>query len=97
MIYKIILLPKAYEDIKEINKFYKKINIELAKRFNSNLKIEIKNMANNPLLFQVRYDLTFRVIKINDFPYLIHFELLENQININAIYHSSRDSKLNEF
>jgi plasmid stabilization system protein ParE len=73
MNYKIILLPKAYEDIKEINKFYKKINIELAKRFNSNLKIEIKNMANNPLLFQVRYDLTFRVIKINDFPYLIHF------------------------
>jgi plasmid stabilization system protein ParE len=97
MNYKIILLPKAYEDIKEINKFYKKINIELAKRFNSNLKIEIKNMANNPLLFQVRYDLTFRVIKINDFPYLIHFELLQNNIIINAIYHSSRDSKLNEF
>lgn len=97
MNYKIILLPKACEDIKEINKFYKKINIELAKRFNSNLKIEIKNIANNPLLFQVRYDLTFRVIKINDFPYLIHFELLENQININAIYHSPKDSKLNEF
>lgn len=97
MKYKIILLPKAYEDIKEINAFYKKINIELAKRFNTNFKIEIKNMANNPLLFQVRYDLTFRVVKINDFPYLIHFELLENNIIINAIYHSSRDSKLNEF
>lgn len=97
MNYKIILLPKAYEDIKEINKFYKKINIELAKRFNTNFKIEIKNMTNNPLLFQVRYDLTFRVIKINEFPYLIHFEIIENQIIINAIYHSSRDSKLNEF
>ncbi len=54
-------------------------------------------MANNPLLFQVRYDVTFRVIKINEFPYLIHFEIIENHIIINAIYHSSRDSKLNEF
>ncbi len=36
MNYKIILIPKAYEDIKEINKFYKKINIKLAKRFNTN-------------------------------------------------------------
>ena len=44
MKYKIILLPKAYEDIKEINAFYKKINIELAKRFNTNFKIEIKNI-----------------------------------------------------
>jgi plasmid stabilization system protein ParE len=97
MSYKIILLPKAYEDIKEINEFYKRINIELVKRFNKNLKAEIKIVAKNPLLFQVRYDTSFRVVKIKQFPYLIHFETTEHSIIINAIYHSSRDSKLNEF
>lgn len=97
MSFKIILLPKAYEDIKEINQFYKRINIELVKRFNKNLKAEIKIVAKNPLLFQVRYDNSFRVVKIKQFPYLIHFETTENIIIINAIYHSSRDSKLNQF
>lgn len=94
MIYKKILLPHANQDIIEINLHYKLINLALVKRFNTNLKLEIKLLSKNPLLFHIRYD-NFRVVKIKDFPFLIHYEIVENFIVIDAIYHTSRDSKLN--
>ena len=92
MIYKLSILPLAVQDIKEINFFYKTLNKNLAKRFNNNLKNEIKIIKENPFLFQVRYD-DFRTVKIGEFPYQIHFEIHENSIVINAIFHTSRDSK----
>jgi hypothetical protein len=76
MIYKKILLPHANQDIIEINIHYKLINLALVKRFNTNLKLEIKIISKNPLLFQIRYD-NFRVVKIKDFPFLIHLKLLK--------------------
>lgn len=94
MIYKKILLPHAFQDIKEINLYYKSINLDLAKRFNENLKAEIKMIAKNPLLFQIRYE-NFRMVNIEEFPFNIHYEIIDNKIIIDAIYHSSRDSKLN--
>lgn len=96
MIYKIILLPSAFTDIKEINFYYKNINKKLAEKFNDNLKYEIKIIKKNPYLFQIRYN-NFYIVKIKTFPYLIHFEIYDNLVVINAIYHSSRDSKLNIF
>ena len=96
MIYSKILLHHAFQDIKEINLYYKSINIDLAKRFNDNLKAEIKMIAKNPLLFQIRYEI-FRVVNIKDFPFVIHYEVFENKFIIHAIYHTSRDSKLNLF
>jgi plasmid stabilization system protein ParE len=96
MIYKKILLPHANQDIIEINIHYKLINLVLVKRFNTNLKQELKIISKNPLLFQIRYD-NFRVVKIKDFPFLIHYEIVENNVVIDAIYHTSRDSKLNLF
>lgn len=96
MIYKKILLPHAFQDIKEINLYYKSLNATLVNRFNENLKYEIKMISKNPFLFQVRYK-NFRVSKIKDFPFIIHYEIFENSVIINGIYHTSRDSKLNLF
>lgn len=96
MIYKKILLPHAFQDIKEINLYYKSKNATLVNRFNENLKAEITAIAKNPFLLQVRYK-NFRVSKIKDFPFMIHYEIFENSILIEAIYHTSRDSKFNLF
>lgn len=92
MSYKVVILPLAVQDIKEINFFYKSLNKNLVERFNNNLKNEIKIIKKNPFLFQSRYD-DFRVVKIDKFPYLIHFDVHENLIVIIAIYHTSRNSK----
>ena len=93
MNYKLIILPFVVQDIKEINFFYQSLNKNLAHSFNTILKKEIKVITKNPLLFQTKYG-EFRVSKIDKFPYQIHFEIHNNLIVINAIYHTSRDSKI---
>ena len=78
--------------LKKLIFFYKNLNKNLAIQFNNNLKNEIKIIKKNPFLFQVRYD-DFRTLKVDKFPYLIHFEIHESSIVINAFYHTSRDYK----
>ena len=91
MIYKLIILKDAKIDLKESYKWYKKISISLGKRFENSLKDSFKIIKLNPYQFQIRYENT-RVILIETFPYLIHFEVNDNQIIIKAIIHTSRDS-----
>ena len=93
MIYKLIILPQAVQDIREINFSYKSLNRKLASRFNKALKKEVRIIKQNPMLFQIIYD-DFRVCKVEKFPYLINYGIHDNLIIINAIYHTSRDSKI---
>ena len=92
MNYNLIILPLAVQDIREINFSYKSLNKKLAERFNEAFKKEIQIIRQNPLLFQIRYD-DFRVCKVEKFPYLIHYEIDDKLIIINAVYHTSRDAK----
>lgn len=93
MNYNLIILPRAVQDIREINFSYKCLSKKLANRFNVALKKEVSIIKQNPMHFQIRYD-DFRVCKVNKFPYLIHYEIIDNLIVINAVYHTSRDSKI---
>ena len=93
MNYNLFILPLAELDIKEINFNYKIINKSLAEKFNIALKREVGIIHKNPFLFQVRYD-DLRMAKIDKFPYLFHFEIHSETIVINAVYHTSRDSKI---
>jgi len=92
MSYNLIILPHAVQDIREINFSYKSLNKKLAERFNEALKKEIQIIKKNPMIFQIRYD-DFRVCKVEKFPYLIHYEINDKLIIINAVYHTSRDAK----
>lgn len=96
MKFKIVILEEAKSDFREIFNWYKKINPKLSKRLYISFKESLKLLRKNPLIFQIRYDEN-RIIVLKTFPYLIHFSIKENTISIKAIYHSSRDSKLNLF
>jgi plasmid stabilization system protein ParE len=96
MIYKIVIIDEAKIDYKESLNWYKDINPKLAERFNLSFKECLTLIKRNPNHFQVRYD-DVRLIMFTNFPYLIHFTVSDNLIVIKAIYHSSRDSKLNIF
>jgi plasmid stabilization system protein ParE len=93
MNYSLLILPLAEQDIREINFNYKLVNKSLAKKFNNSLKKEVGIIHKNPHLYQVRYD-DLRMAKIDKFPYVIHFEIHSEVIVINAVYHTSRDSKI---
>jgi len=86
MIYKIVIIDEAKIDYKESLNWYKDINPKLAERFNLSFKECLTLIKRNPNHFQVRYDDVRLIMFTND-----------NLIVIKAIYHSSRDSKLNIF
>ncbi|CAM4127574.1 MULTISPECIES: type II toxin-antitoxin system RelE/ParE family toxin [Flavobacterium] len=96
MRYKVIILEEAKSDFRETFNWYKNINPKLSKRFYISFKESLNLLKNNPLNFQLRYDEN-RIIVLKTFPHLIHFSIEGNTIIIKAIYHSSRDSKLNLF
>ena len=96
MNYRIVIVDEAKVDFKRSLKWYKDINPQLAKTFNLSFKNSLVLLKQNPLHFQLRYS-DVRTILIHKFPYLIHYTVYEKLIVIKAIYHTSRDSKLNLF
>jgi hypothetical protein len=94
MSYKIIIVDEAKIDFRESLLWYKNIDSKLAKRFNLSFKESLTIIKKNPFHFQIRYD-DVRILILTTFPYLIHYSIHKNSIVIKAIYHSSRDSKLN--
>lgn len=96
MSYKILIVDEAKLDFREALNYYKDINPKLARRFNQSFKESLKTLKNNPELFQIRFD-DVRIKILKTFPYLIHFTIYGNLIIIKAIFHSSRNSKLNIF
>lgn len=96
MSYKIVIIDEAKMDYKEALKYYKDINPKLGKRFNQSFKDSLDLIKKKPELFQIRFE-NIRIKMLKTFPYLIHFTIYDNLIVIKAIYHSSRNSKLNLF
>jgi hypothetical protein len=94
MNYKIVIIDEAKIDFRESFFWYKNINSKLAKRFHLSFKESLSIIKKNPFHFQIRYS-DVRIIMLTTFPYLIHYSIHKNNIVIKAIYHSSRDSKLN--
>ncbi len=94
MNYKIVIIDEAKIDFKETLFWYKNIDSKLAKRFHLSFKESLAIIKKNPFHFQIRYN-DVRIIMLTTFPYLIHFTVGKNDIVIKAIYHSSRNSKLN--
>ena len=96
MIYKIVIIEDAKIDYKKSLLYYKNIHPKLAVRFNDSFKNSIEIIRDNPLLFQIRYD-TIRIIFLKSFPYALHYSIYENNIVIKSIFHTSKDSELNQF
>ena len=96
MNYRIVIIDEAKFDFRKALFYYKDINPKLAIRFNQSFKESIKTIKEKPELFQIRFE-NVRIKMLKTFPYLIHFTIYDNLIVIKAIYHSSRDSKLNIF
>lgn len=96
MNYRIVIVDDAKLDFRKALFYYKDINPKLAVRFNKSFQESLKIIKEKPELFQIRFE-NVRIKMMKTFPYLIHFTIYDNLIVIKAIYHSSRNSKLNLF
>jgi len=89
---KIIILPLTKNDIRESAKWYNKAKKGLGIEFIEEIDLLISIIQTNPLSFAIKYE-NVRLALINRFPYMIHYEYLENEntIFIKAIFHTSRN------
>ena len=93
MNYKLKILPRAKLDLKEIAVWYdEEVQKGFGKRFLSSVKTEMALVQNNPLIFQTKYD-NNKTILVKNFPYLIHYEIINNHIVVKAVLHTSRNPK----
>ncbi|MBX3163966.1 MAG: type II toxin-antitoxin system RelE/ParE family toxin [Bacteroidetes bacterium] len=87
--------PSVKQDLKEAALWYNNARKGLGKLFLKEVDKKVKLIIQNPLLYQIRYA-NIRVAFTSIFPYGIHFEYLEdkNQVNILAVFHTSRNPEL---
>lgn len=90
--YKLIILPKATEDIRVSAKWYEAKRPGLGKKFTGEIREEVVFMRQNSTFSSVRYD-NVRTSVLNIFPYVIHYVIDEDNraIIIIAIFHISRN------
>ncbi|WP_438966735.1 type II toxin-antitoxin system RelE/ParE family toxin [Flavobacterium sp.] len=90
MVFNILLSKKASLEIENDIEYYSEINKKLGKQFYSEFLENLDYLKTNPFLFQIKFD-TFREVPFKKFPYVIVYEIIENSLIINAVFHTSRN------
>lgn len=83
------LTQEAKSDIFEAYSYYEFVLNGLGSDFQSCVKKSIKNIQNNPFLFQIKYN-RVRIKHISKFPFGIHFIIVEDNIIVIGILHTSQ-------
>lgn len=93
--YRVILLPKVLEDLKEAKKWYATINPTLAKDFKIQVNKEIDCIAEFPEHYQRRYK-ELRQSLVARFPYSIFYLVQDDQkqLVVFAVLHFRRNPEL---
>ncbi len=95
MKYRIILLPKVLEDLKEAKKWYTAVNPKLAEDFKIEVNLEMDYIAHNPEHYQIKFK-ELRQSLVKRFPYSIFYRLEKqnHQIVVFAVLHFRRNPEL---
>lgn len=86
-----ILLSKKYTiEIEEAIDYYNNIDKKLSKRFYTEFLENLSHLKNNPYQFQIKFD-TFREVPLKIFPFVLVYEIIDNSVIVNAVFHSSKN------
>lgn len=91
MSFQIKLESEALEDIQDGIDWYSDQEVELGRKFYTEVKEAINLLRESPF-FQIRYD-QVRCLPLKKFLFMIHYTLneVENRVIIRAIFHTLRD------
>ena len=92
MNYQVIVPESVYLELKETSSYYESKQKDLGLKFILNWETAMVHLKEAPLLYQKKHK-GLRTIKINKFPYLLVFEIIENKIYIFRLTHSKRNPK----
>jgi hypothetical protein len=88
--YKIVIHHLTSEDILEIARWYDCQLAGLGNKFESDLENAISKLINNPLSFKAVYT-NIRRVHLKHFPYLIFYQVIEDDIHLYGVMHSKRN------
>jgi hypothetical protein len=92
MNYQVIVPESVYLELKETSSYYESKQKDLGLKFILNWETAMVHLKEAPLLYQKKHK-GLRTIKINKFPYLLVFEIIENKIYIFRLTHAKRNPK----
>ncbi len=87
--YNLILQEEAILDLHEAFNYYESKKIGLGDEFEVEAFEVLELIESNPYLFQIRFG-NYREVPLNRFPYNIVYEILEDDIIINAVFFTKK-------
>ncbi|HEU0125620.1 type II toxin-antitoxin system RelE/ParE family toxin [Flavobacterium sp.] len=93
MVFKIKILPLAEKEIDESIEFYESRSKGLGKQFLTYLRSYLKVLKTNPELYAVKKKPSYREMTLVKFPFVIIYEIIETEIIIYSVFHTSRNPK----
>ena len=93
MVFKITILPLAQKEIDESIEFYESRSKGLGKQFLIYLKAYLKVLSTNPELFEIKKQPSYRELTLVKFPFVIIYEIIQNEVIIHSVFHTSRNSQ----
>lgn len=89
--YQLEISSAARNDMADAFLWYEKQQKGLVNEFLHETFQTFEAIDQNPHIFAIRFSGKFRFGKTDCFPYLIVYEIVENRIIINAVFHTSRN------
>ncbi len=79
--------PEVFDDIQDAVDYYNRCKSGLGKRFFNTIDKHFSFLKRNYLSFAVRYE-DIRCMKVKNFPYMIHYRVLQGQkiVSVKAVF-----------
>jgi hypothetical protein len=91
MTFNIVLSRLASQEIDKSVAFYESRKKGLGKEFITYLKGYFSILKTNPELFQIKRKSIYRELPLKKFPFVIIYEIIEKEVIIYSIFHTSRN------
>lgn len=92
MSYNIILQAGAENDIESAYVWYENVKIGLGEQFLNELVVYYEKLMHNPIAFKW-VNKNYRQAILSRFPYVIIYKVVESDVVIYAVFHTSRNPK----
>jgi plasmid stabilization system protein ParE len=92
MSYHLVIQAEAILDIQEAFEWYEKQKMGLGYELIKEIEICYEKLSESPEYYTYLNE-RYRRIKTHRFPYILVYEIEENNVIINSIHHAKRESK----
>jgi len=91
MRFSLLLEPDARAEFDEAHRYYESVRTGLGKKFRIEVGESLNRIRRSPLSRSIVYRPDVRRVLVSKFPYSIFYRVVEKQIRVLAVFHSSRD------